>query len=396
MHVPTPTDAIAAGIGMVHQHFMLADNFTVLENIVLGSEPDARRPARRRGRPRRGSSEISDSYGLGLDPDALVEDLGVGDRQRVEILKVLYRGARILILDEPTAVLVPQEVDELFGNLARAQARGPDRHLHLAQARRGAARSPTRSPSSGAARRSATADPKAVTARQLAEMMVGSELPSPETRESTVTDHVGSASTASRPSRSDGRPRLLDDITLRPSTRARSSASPASRATARPSWSRRSSACVRPTAGSVTLGRRGHHRLVHPSAAARPASAYIPEDRHRQALLLERAAVGEPRCSATRRQHARPPRAASSTARRARADTERIMREYDVRAPGAGHAGRRAVRRQPAEADRRPRDERRPERALAAHPTRGVDVGAQAAIWDRIRDARADGPGARC
>ncbi len=98
---------------MVHQHFMLADNLTVLENIVLGAEPKipvllGTRQARTR------ILELGRSYGLEVDPDSLVEVLGVGDRQRVEILKVLYRGAKMLILDEPTAVLVPQEVDELF------------------------------------------------------------------------------------------------------------------------------------------------------------------------------------------------------------------------------------------------------------------------------------------
>ena len=82
-----------------------------------------------------------------VDPDALVEDLGVGDRQRVEILKVLYRGARILILDEPTAVLVPQEVDELFAALRELKSRGPDGHLHLATSSTRCSRSPTRSPS---------------------------------------------------------------------------------------------------------------------------------------------------------------------------------------------------------------------------------------------------------
>src|SRR5215212_3980647 len=123
VHLRSPNDAIAAGIGMVHQHFMLADNFTVLENIVLGSEP-TKGGRLDRATARRRISEISDSYSLGLDPDVLVEDLGVGDRQRVEIAKVLYRGATILILDEPTAVLVPQEVDELFGNLAELKREG--------------------------------------------------------------------------------------------------------------------------------------------------------------------------------------------------------------------------------------------------------------------------------
>src|SRR3954451_1101681 len=116
----SPADAIRAGIGMVYQHFMLADNLTVLENVVLGAE-------RLHGigdGARQRIEEISRAYGLDIDPDALVEELGVGDRQRVEILKVLYRGARTLILDEPTAVLVPQEVDELFDNLRELKSEG--------------------------------------------------------------------------------------------------------------------------------------------------------------------------------------------------------------------------------------------------------------------------------
>lgn len=123
----TPADAIARGIGMVHQHFKLADNLTVLENVILGAEP--RGTGWRRGRidfaaARAKINEMSRAYGLRVDPDVRVEKLGVGERQRVEILKVLYRGARVLILDEPTAVLVPQEVDELFGNLRELRAEG--------------------------------------------------------------------------------------------------------------------------------------------------------------------------------------------------------------------------------------------------------------------------------
>ena len=106
---------------MVHQHFMLADNLTVLENVVLGAEQ-----LHGIGEPGRapGSRSCRRPTASASSPDALVEDLGVGDRQRVEILKVLYRGARILILDEPTAVLVPQEVDELFDNLRELKAEG--------------------------------------------------------------------------------------------------------------------------------------------------------------------------------------------------------------------------------------------------------------------------------
>src|SRR4051794_20616221 len=186
VHFRSPADAIAAGIGMVHQHFMLADNFTVLENIVLGSEP-TRGLRLDRGRARDRIREISDRYALDLEPDVLVEELGVGDRQRVEIAKVLYRGATTLILDEPTAVLVPQEVDELFGNLAELKREGLTVIFisHKLDEVRKVADSIT------VIRRGTTvgeADPKTTTTKQLAEMMVGSELPSPETRTSTVRE----------------------------------------------------------------------------------------------------------------------------------------------------------------------------------------------------------------
>ncbi len=119
----SPKDAIAAGIGMVHQHFMLADQLTVLENIILGDEP-ASVGRIDFGEAKERIDELSAAYGLDVDPDEMVETLGVGERQRVEIIKVLYRGARILILDEPTAVLVPQEIEELFDNLRELKAQG--------------------------------------------------------------------------------------------------------------------------------------------------------------------------------------------------------------------------------------------------------------------------------
>src|SRR5262245_34332145 len=181
----SPSDAIKTGIGMVHQHFMLADNLTVLENVVLGAEGlyGIGKNARKRIRG------LAGSVGLDLDPDMLVERLGVADRQRVEILKVLYRGAKIIILDEPTAVLVPQEVDELFNTLRTMRADGYTFLFisHKLDEVRAIADEVTvirRGTTVG------TVDPRTVTSRQLAEMMVGSELPSPETRESTVTDEV--------------------------------------------------------------------------------------------------------------------------------------------------------------------------------------------------------------
>ncbi len=109
-----PGQSIAAGIGMVHQHFMLVPVFTVAENVVLGVEPTGRLDYLDLDTARAQVREINEKYGLEVDPDALIEDLPVGLQQRVEILKVLFRSADVLILDEPTAVLTPQEVEDFF------------------------------------------------------------------------------------------------------------------------------------------------------------------------------------------------------------------------------------------------------------------------------------------
>src|SRR6185436_281910 len=116
-------DALAAGIGMVHQHFMLVEPFTVLENVVLGVEGGFRLRAGM-ARARAELARLGREYHLEVDPDARVADLGVGQRQRVEILKALYRGADLLILDEPTAVLTPQEADHLFEILDALRTQG--------------------------------------------------------------------------------------------------------------------------------------------------------------------------------------------------------------------------------------------------------------------------------
>ena len=118
-----PRAALAAGIGMVHQHFTLADNLTVLDNVLLGSEP-LWQPFSRRSEARAKLLAVSQQFGLPVSPDAKVGSLSVGERQRVEILKALYRGAHILILDEPTAVLTPQESEALFDTLAQMVAQG--------------------------------------------------------------------------------------------------------------------------------------------------------------------------------------------------------------------------------------------------------------------------------
>ncbi|MEA2009193.1 MAG: ATP-binding cassette domain-containing protein, partial [Actinomycetota bacterium] len=211
MSFKSPKEAIDEGIGMVHQHFMLADNLTVLENIVLGSEPK-KGVQLDFGSGRSQISAIGAKYGMEINPDALVETLTVGARQRTEIVKVLYRGAKILILDEPTAVLVPQEVDELFVSLRELKEEGEtvifishhlDEVLEIADAitvMRGG-------------RTVATVDPADVDAKQLAELMVGSELPTPETTESTVTDVVELSIRGLEALSDEGRP-VLDDVSF--------------------------------------------------------------------------------------------------------------------------------------------------------------------------------------
>jgi ABC-type uncharacterized transport system ATPase subunit len=380
-----PADAIAAGIGMVHQHFMLADNLTVLENVVLGSEPRTGGVLLDVKTARRRIAEISQAYGLGVQPDRLVGDLGVGERQRVEILKVLYRGARVLILDEPTAVLVPHEVEELFDNLRELKAEGLtvlfishklDEVLSVADdvtvIRRGTT--------------VASVDPRTTTARQLAELMVGSELPSPETRESTVTDDEVLR---------------VEGLTLRDET-GRAVVDDVSLVIHRGE-----------VLGLAGVEGNGQAELVEALIGVRRADSgrtlllgqdisaestrqrrergigYVPEDRHRHGLLLD-APLWENRVLGHQTEKAVSNGPWIDRAG-ARADAERIVREYDVRTPGidvlasalsGGNQQKFIVGREMSgDIDL----------LIASHPTRGVDVGAQAAIWDHVREARRKG-----
>jgi simple sugar transport system ATP-binding protein len=380
----SPSDAIAAGIGMVHQHFLLADNLTVLENIVLGAEP-TNMGILNTDAARRRINEISDAYGLNIRPDELTEDLGVGARQRVEICKVLYRGARILILDEPTAVLVPQEVDELFANLRDLKAEGLtvlfishklDEVLRVADEITVIRR--------GTTVRSVL--PGEVTSRQLAELMVGSELPVPELRESTVTEIVELDVAHLTVRAADGRA-VVDDVTLQ--IRRGEIVGLAGVEGNGQAELVEALLGTRPAAtGAVTLA--GEDITAWPTSRRREAGiGYIPEDRQRQGLLLtqplwENRILGH---------HTRPPssRGWFISRRGARKDTERIVAEFGVKTPGVdvpafalsgGNQQKLVVGRELSGS---------PKMLVAAHPTRGVDVGAQALIWDKLRDARAAG-----
>jgi simple sugar transport system ATP-binding protein len=377
----SPTDAITRGIGMVFQHFMLADNLTVLENVVLGAEKlhgigdDARQAV----------AEISSRYGFGIDPDELVERLGVGDRQRVEILKVLYRGARIIILDEPTAVLVPQEVDALFENLRGLRREGHtilfishklDEVLAIADditvMRRGTTVGET--------------TPAATSKRQLAELMVGSELPSPETGDSTVTSDVELELSDVTLTDERGR-RLLSDLSLRVH-RGEILGIGGVEGNGQSELVETIMGMRTPSAGTISLG--GSDMTRWDTRQRREAGiGYIPDDRHRHGLLLD-APLWENRMLG---HQTLPPSARGPWINRsgARDDTARIIREYDVRTPGIDTLSRALSggNQQKLIVGREMSGD--PVLLIASHPTRGVDVGAQAAIWEHIKNARRDG-----
>ncbi|HSJ90561.1 MAG TPA: ABC transporter ATP-binding protein [Ilumatobacter sp.] len=385
VHFSSPTDAIAAGIGMVHQHFMLADQMTVLENVILGSEPT--KPGGRIDfdEAERRLLEVGQAYGLAVDPDDLVETLEVGEKQRVEIIKVLFRGANILILDEPTAVLVPQEVEELFRNLRELQAGGStiifiDHKLQevleisdrITVIRRG--------------KTVATVDADSVTAGDLAELMVGSELPSPETSESTVTDEVALDVAGLTVLDADGR-RAVDDVSLTVH-RGEVLGVAGIEGNGQSELIDALIGITEPAAGRITiLGEDISRASVRHRREA--GIGFVPQDRTSDGLLLdatlwENAALGH---------QTKAPFSKGFWIDRAgaRERTEKIREEFDVRSPGVdtsararsgGNQQKLVIGRELTAG---------PLVFIAAHPTRGIDVGAQAEVWNDIRDARANG-----
>jgi len=169
-----PGDAMAAGIGMVHQHFMLIPVFSVAENVVLGNEPTGKVGSLDLNEARKIVKEISDRFGFDIDPDAKVQDLPVGSQQRVEITKSLARNAKILVLDEPTAVLTPQETDELM-EIMRGLAKSGTSIIFITHKLREVQQVADRITVIRQGKVVATASPKS-TASELATLMVGREV----------------------------------------------------------------------------------------------------------------------------------------------------------------------------------------------------------------------------
>jgi len=381
----SPAQAIELGIGMVHQHFMLADQLTVLENVILGAEPTLSVGRINFSAGRAHLDEVSRAYGLDINADDYVEDLEVGERQRVEIIKVLFRGAKILILDEPTAVLVPQEVDELFSNIRELKTGGTtilfidhklDEVLEIADTitvlRQG--------------RTVGTVKPDDVTARDLAEMMIGSELPKPDAGASTVTDEVALEISELRVLGEADRP-VVNNVSL---TVHRGE-----------------------IVGVAGVEGNGQAELVNAIIGTTPSDqgsikmlgrditsasvrsrrelglGYVPQDRHRDGLLLgfslwENGTLGH-------QTEAPYSRGLWLSRDGMRKRAEQIKSQFDVRTPNidlsahalsGGNQQKLIVGREMV-AD--------PTVFIANHPTRGIDVGAQAAVWDHIREARAKG-----
>lgn len=386
IHFRSPTDAIHRGIGMVHQHFMLADNLTVLENVILGAEPLMSGGRIDFSEARRHIEEVSEAYGLEIHADELVETLEVGERQRVEIIKVLFRGAKILILDEPTAVLVPQEVEELFRNMRGLKEEGHtiifidhklDEVLEIADTitvlRRG--------------KTVATVKPADVTAHDLAELMVGEELPTPETRESTVTDVEVLRLDDLNVAGSDTEVALQDiDLAVH---RGEIVGIAGVEGNGQLELVEAILGMRRASGGRVTLN--GEDITEWPVRRIREAGVgYIPEDRHRRGLLLD-APLWENHMLGRQTQEPFVKMGFWIDPKAARAHATEMVERFDVRTPNVdvpahalsgGNQQKLIVGRELSS---------QISLLIASHPTRGIDVGAQAAVWEELRKARAAG-----
>jgi ABC-type uncharacterized transport system ATPase subunit len=385
----SPRDAIDHGIGMVYQHFMLVDPFTVAENVVLGerrADVDLQLP-----RVERELKELSERYGLGVDPRARIWQLSVGEQQRVEILRLLYLGARILVFDEPSAVLTPQEARNLLKTLRGLAAMGfsvvfishkLDEVLDVADRisvlRRGKV--------------VATTPAGEIDRRTLARLMVGRELaPFVEHPDEEAHDPVpvGEAILALRGVNATGNKGLpaLHDVDLE--VRAGETVGIAGVAgNGQSELAEVITGLRRSTAGTVLIAGK---ELTNRSAAeiADAGVAHIPEDRLATGLIggMDLSA------NAILRDYAQPPLSNGPflASRVVAAFTDRLLADNDVKAPGrwaklrmlsGGNQQKLLLGRELAGS---------PRLIVAVHPTRGVDVGATETIHTALREQRARG-----
>ncbi|MEI4473760.1 ABC transporter ATP-binding protein [Frigidibacter sp. MR17.24] len=376
-----PRAALAAGVGMVHQHFTLAENLTVLDNLLLGTRP-LWRPGAGRTAARARITALSRDFGLAVDPGARVAELSVGERQRVEILKALYRQARVLILDEPTAVLTPQEAEALFATLRRAVAQGLavifiSHKLHEVMAIADRVVVLRHGRVAGEARIAMT-DPA-----RLAAMMVGAEVAAPAVapaREGGVAMRLSGVSTAGF--RPDLRALSLDLVAGRITGLAGVSGN------GQGALAALVAGLARPAAGRIEIA-GGAVADWSPRAAVGHGIARIPEDRHHDGTIgdftLAENAVLE------RLRDRRFSRRGWIDRAAVRAHAEALIRGYDIRCPGpearirllSGGNMQKLILGRVLEED--------PAIILANQPVRGLDIGAVGFVQDRLLAARARG-----
>jgi general nucleoside transport system ATP-binding protein len=380
-NISGPGDAIKLGLGMVHQHFMLVEPLSVTENIVLGAEPTKGlsidyRKARARVR------EISEQYGLKIEPDARIADLSVGQQQRVEILKTLYRGARILILDEPTAVLTPQEVAEMFAILRGLREQGKTIVIITHKLAEVLALSDNIT---------VMRDGKVVgnlptseaTAEGLARLMVGREvLLRVKKDEAKPCDPVLSVRGLTLRG-AEGHP-ILDGVSFE--VRGGETLGIAGvEGNGQTELIEILAGLRRATEGQVLLEGTGIDNL-DPYQRKQRGIAHIPEDRHRRGLLLPFDLAGNSILGVHRDRPISGAVLLNNDVIVERA--ERLVREYDVRPPNitlparalsGGNQQKLIVAR---EFDIKPR------LVLVAQPTRGVDIGATEFIHRKLIELR--------
>jgi simple sugar transport system ATP-binding protein len=377
-----PRAAIAAGIGMVHQHFTLADNLTVLDNIILGTE-SLWRLTTDRGRARRRIAELSRAFGLAVDPDATVGALAVGERQRVEILKALYRDARILILDEPTAVLTPQESAALFDTLRRLVGDGlsiifishklyevmavSSRVLVLRQGKLVAER-----------------ETAGTTRQELAELMVGRPVPEPKPEPQAPGAPLLALRRVSV--RAPGRHPLIDvDLELRA---GQILALAGVSGNGQNTLADLLAGLLPVAAGTLVMGTEDGVRLDSRRAVA-AGIGRIPEDRLHQGLVADMSV--EENVIAERYHQPAFSRGGFLDWLAARRFAETIIRDYDVKCPHPG-----AVVRLLSGGNQQKLLLGRvltagPSIIVANQPTRGLDIGAIGYVHARLIDARRAG-----
>ncbi|MBE9635253.1 ABC transporter ATP-binding protein [Salipiger mangrovisoli] len=375
-----PGAALAAGVGMVHQHFTLAGNMTVLENILLGTEP-LWGVGRGRAAARRRVLALSRDFGLAVHPDARVATLSVGERQRVEILKALYREARILILDEPTAVLTPQESAALFDTLRRAVAQGLSvifisHKLHEVMAVSSRVLVLRHGRLVGEVATAETDRP------QLAELMVGTEITPPAPTEARPGATLLKLKTVSTPARGNRTGLRGVDLELRAGQILGLAGVSGN---GQGALADLISGLETPSAGSMELaGTEISHWSPRAALAARIGR--IPEDRHRTGTIADFTLTE----NAVLERYAEPPVARRgwidwSAARRA---AEQVIKAYDVRCPGpetrirllSGGNMQKLILGRVLEAQ--------PMIILANQPVRGLDIGAVTYVQERLIAAR--------